>query len=62
MLILVEIDTPGGRVDLAQRMCAAITKNADCDVIAFVKGGQYGGAISAGAAVALCLQQDLYGE
>jgi membrane-bound ClpP family serine protease len=49
----VEIDTPGGRVDLAQRMCTAITKGADCNVIAFVKGGKYGGAISAGAAVAL---------
>jgi membrane-bound ClpP family serine protease len=53
VLILVEIDTPGGRVDFAQRMCAAITKAANCDVVAFIKGGQYGGAISAGAAVAL---------
>lgn len=53
LFILVEIDTPGGRVDLAQRMCAAIIQNADCNVIAFVKGGKYGGAISAGAAVAL---------
>jgi membrane-bound ClpP family serine protease len=53
LFILVEIDTPGGRVDLAQRMCTAITKNADCNVIAFVKGGKHGGAISAGAAVAL---------
>jgi membrane-bound ClpP family serine protease len=53
LFIMVEIDTPGGRVDLAQRMCTAITKNADCNVIAFVKGGKYGGAISAGAAVAL---------
>jgi membrane-bound ClpP family serine protease len=53
LFILVEIDTPGGRVDLAQRMCTAIIKNADCNVIAFVKGGKYGGAISAGAAVAL---------
>ena len=53
LFILVEIDTPGGRVDLAQQMCTAIIKNADCNVIAFVKGGKYGGAISAGAAVAL---------
>lgn len=53
LFILVEIDTPGGRVDLAQRICAVITKNADCNVIAFVNGGKYGGAISAGAAVAL---------
>ena len=53
LFILVEIDTPGGRVDLAQQMCTAITKDADCNVIAFIKGGQYGGAISAGAAVTL---------
>jgi membrane-bound ClpP family serine protease len=53
LFILVEIDTPGGRVDLAQRMCNAITRGADCNVIAFVKGGKNGGAISAGAAVAL---------
>jgi membrane-bound ClpP family serine protease len=57
LLILVEIDTPGGRVDLAQQMCAAITKTGNCDVIAFVKGGQYGGAISAGAAVALACKK-----
>ncbi len=53
LLILVEIDTPGGRVDLAIRMCSAITKTENCDVIAFITGGQYSGAISAGAAVAL---------
>ena len=53
LFILVEIDTPGGRVDLAQRMCTAIIKDADCNVIAYIKGGKYGGAISAGAAVAL---------
>ncbi|MGD0573087.1 MAG: hypothetical protein ABSB11_08720 [Sedimentisphaerales bacterium] len=53
LFILVEIDTPGGRVDLAQRMCTAIMQNTDCNVIAFIKGGKHGGAISAGAAVAL---------
>ena len=52
LFILVEIDTPGGRIDLAQRMCTAIM-DADCNVIAFVKGGKFGGAISAGAAVSL---------
>ena len=54
LLILVEIDTPGGRIDLAQQMCAAITKaKTYCDVIAFIKGGSNGGAISAGSAIAL---------
>jgi len=57
LFILVEIDTPGGRVDLAQRMCAAIIKTGNCQVIAFIKGGQYGGAISAGAAVALACNE-----
>ena len=52
-LILLEIDTPGGRVDFAHRMCAAIQQITDCNVIAFVKGGKYGGAISAGAALSL---------
>jgi membrane-bound ClpP family serine protease len=52
-LILVEIDTPGGRTDFAHRMCAAIQQVTDCNVIAFVKGGKYGGAISAGAALSL---------
>jgi membrane-bound serine protease (ClpP class) len=52
-LILVEIDTPGGRIDYAKRMCSAITQaSSKCRVIAFIRGGQYGGALSAGAAVA----------
>ncbi|HDZ69203.1 MAG TPA: hypothetical protein ENH43_02150 [Phycisphaerales bacterium] len=53
LYILLEIDTPGGRTDLAQRICAAIIEAGNCQVIAFIKGGKYGGAISAGAAVAL---------
>jgi len=53
LFILLEIDTPGGRTDLAQRICGAITKAGNCKVIAFIKGGRFGGAISAGAAVAL---------
>ena len=52
LFILLEIDTPGGRTDLAQRICGAITEARNCPVIAFVKGGKYGGAISVGAAVA----------
>ncbi len=53
LFILLEIDTPGGRIDLAQRICGAITGASHCPVIAFINGGKYGGAISAGAAVAL---------
>lgn len=50
--ILLEVDTPGGRVDLAREICAAID-SAGCDVVVFIKGGSNGGAISAGAAVSL---------
>jgi len=52
LFILLEIDTPGGRVDLARRVCAAITEMNNCPVVALTIGGQYGGALSAGAAVA----------
>jgi membrane-bound ClpP family serine protease len=50
---LFEIDTPGGRGDLTRRICGAITQIMNCPTVAFVKGGKYGGALSAGAAVAL---------
>jgi len=53
LLILFEIDTPGGRGDLTRRICGAITQIRNCPTVAFVKGGKYGGALSAGAAVAL---------
>ena len=54
LFILIEIDTPGGRVDLVMRMCSAIVKTgSNCDVYAYVKGGSNGGAYSGGAAVAL---------
>lgn len=51
--ILIEIDTPGGRIDLAMEICDAITKTWNCRTVAFVKGGGFGGAYSAGAAVTL---------
>lgn len=53
LFIIIEIDTPGGRIDLARRICAAINDADGCRTIAFVKSGEHGGAISAGAAVAL---------
>ncbi len=53
LFILIEIDTPGGRVDLAQRICGVITGLNHCETVAFICGGKYGGAYSAGAAIAL---------
>jgi membrane-bound ClpP family serine protease len=53
LFILIEIDTPGGRVDLMKRICNAIIKTNNCRIVAFVSGGNYGGAYSAGAIIAL---------
>ena len=53
LFIVIEIDTPGGRVDLARRMCTAISKLDNCTTVAFISGKKYGGAFSTGAAVAL---------
>jgi membrane-bound ClpP family serine protease len=53
LFILLEIDTPGGRTDLVQRICGAVADTGGCEVVGFVNGGPYGGAISAGAAAAL---------
>ena len=56
-LILIEIDTPGGRVDLCKRLCAAISKVRYCKTVAYIKGGENGGAYSAGAAVSLACDE-----
>ena len=53
LFILLEIDSPGGRLDLAQRLTAAIAAAGSCRVVCFVNGGEHAGAISAAAAVAL---------
>jgi len=53
LFILIEIGTPGGQLDLVRRICGAITNTNNCQVFAFVKGGEYGGAISGGAAIAI---------
>ena len=53
LFILIEIDTPGGRVDLTMQMCSTIAQLKTCQTVAFLNGGKYGGAYSAGAAIAL---------
>ena len=53
LFILIEIDTPGGRVDLTQRLCAAISELRFCPTIAYIKGEKNLGAYSAGTAIAL---------
>jgi len=62
LFILLDVDTPGGRVDYTRRICAAISRTAPCQVIAFVRGGPYGGAISAGAALAFACDKIYMGQ
>lgn len=52
LCIVFELDTPGGRTDFAQRICTVLAQGRSCEVVCFVKGGEAGGALSAGAAVA----------
>lgn len=59
LLILIEIDSPGGRVDLCKKMCAGISDIRYCTVVAYIKGGENGGAYSAAAAVSLACD-DIY--
>jgi len=57
LFILIEIDTPGGRIDLAKRICGAITQLDNCRIVAFVNGGRFGAAYSTGAAIALACDE-----
>jgi ATP-dependent protease ClpP protease subunit len=53
LLVIIEIDTPGGQWDLMKRFCDAIISTDNCRTVAFISGGKYGGAYSAGAFIAL---------
>jgi len=53
LFILIEIDTPGGRVSLTKRICNAIIQTRNCQTVALITGGKFGGAYSGGAATAL---------
>ena len=52
-LIILEIDSPGGRADYMKDICKTITKTKNCPIAAFISGGTFGGAFSTAAAVAL---------
>lgn len=53
LFIVIEIDTPGGKYDLMKQICDSIVKTDNCRTVAFISGGKYGGAYSAGAYIAL---------
>jgi len=59
LFILIEIDSPGGDASLMKRICYSISKLKYCPTVAFVSGGKYGGAYSAGAAIAFACD-DIY--
>ncbi len=46
LFILIEIDSPGGRVDLAMRMSTAIQRISNCDVYAYINDGAYSAAVA----------------
>jgi membrane-bound ClpP family serine protease len=52
LFIVLQIDTPGGRVDYTKKICGVISRLTYCPVFAYIIGDKYGGAISAGSAVA----------
>jgi len=52
-IVVFEIDTPGGRLDLMQEICAEIEKLAPAKTVAYLRGGPSGGAFSAGAVLAV---------
>jgi len=52
LFIILEIDTPGGNIGLAKKLSSAISQTKNCEIIGYVNGGEHGGAISAGAAIA----------
>lgn len=51
-LLVVELDTPGGRTFLSEQICACLDR-AGIRTAAFVRMGQHRGAFSAGAVIAL---------
>lgn len=53
LFIVIEIDSPGGRRDLAMRLCSSITKTNNCQTAAYIKNGKFGGVRSVATFVAL---------
>jgi hypothetical protein len=53
LFILLEINSPGGSADYVEKICDKLIRTDYCPVVALVKTGPYGGALSGAAAVAL---------
>lgn len=56
-VVVFEIDTPGGRLDVMQEIIAVIEELPPIHAVAHVKGGSEGGAFSAGAVLAVACEE-----
>jgi ATP-dependent protease ClpP protease subunit len=52
-LIVVEIDSPGGCGEYMKTIASAIEQTTNCPVVAYITGGQHGGAYAAAGVIAL---------
>ncbi|MHC4925742.1 MAG: Clp protease/crotonase-like domain-containing protein [Planctomycetota bacterium] len=52
-VVIVHIDSPGGRGDYMQIIASAIEKTTNCPVVAYISADAYGGAFSSAAVLAL---------
>lgn len=55
--VLIEIDSPGGRVDYTKLLCDALINLKHCKTVAYITGGSTGGAYSAAAIVSLACNE-----
>lgn len=56
-LIVVEIDSPGGRGEYMRTVASAIERTTICPVVVFISGGEYAGAYAAAAVIALAADE-----
>jgi hypothetical protein len=53
LFVVLEMNSPGGRASYIERICDKIIRTDYCPVVAFIKTGPYGGAVSGTAAIAM---------
>ncbi len=51
--VLLKIDNPGGQGEYMRDICSALSKTDNCQTVAYISGGTFGGAHSAAAVLAL---------
>lgn len=56
-VVVLEIDTPGGRIDLAKKICSSLESLRTAKTVALVSGDRWKGAFSAGAFIALACDE-----